>query len=150
MAKFKFRLETLLRLRGAARDRRRQELAEAYRVEELIQREQARVEEDMGELTRQSREACGPGELNLDRLLDARRYELVLRAQQKFLGRQQEAVETQIEKRRDALVEASRGVRVLELLREKLDRRHQEQENRQLTKQLDDVAGRRRAREEAR
>jgi len=150
MAKFKFRLKTLLRLRDAARDRRRLELAEAYRADDVIRQQQERVEEDLNELTRQTRDACGPGELNVDRLLDARRYELVLKAQGKFLGRQRQAVQTEIEKRRDALVEANRGVRVLEVLREKLHRRHQEEANRQSIKQLDEVATQRAAREEAR
>ena len=150
MGKFKFRLQTLLRLRDAARDRRRLELAEAYRADEVIRQQQQRVEQDVTELARQSRQDCGPGELNLDRLLDGRRYELVLNAQQRFLSRQHEAVEAEIEKRRLALVEANRGVRVLEALRQKLHRRHEEEENRQLVKQLDEVAGRRTEREEAR
>jgi len=150
MAKFKFRLQTLLQLRDAARDRRRLALAEAYRADDVIRQQQERVEEDLNELTRQTRQACGPGELNVDRLLDARRYELVLKAQQRFLGQQHRAVQAEIEKRRDALVEANRGVRVLETLREKLHQRHQEEENRQQVKQLDEVAGRCTAREEVR
>lgn len=140
MAKFKFRLETLLRLRGTARDERRSQLAQAYRAEEILQQQRLRLESDLNELSKESCKAAEPGPLDVDRLLETRRYELVLRSQQQFLEGQRKTLEAEIERRRQALVEADREVRVLERLRERQLDRHRRDENRQEIKHLDEVA----------
>jgi len=150
MAKFKFRLQTLLRLRDTARDERRGELAEAYRADEILRRQRRQIEEALDELSEQSRAAAQPGAVNVDRLLDARRYELVLKSQQQLTDQQQQALDAEIERRRQALVEANRQVRVLEILRERQQQRHRREESRQEIKELDDVASRRTVEEDAR
>jgi len=127
MAKFKFRLATLLRLREFARDERRSELARAYRADEIIAGEEQLLMRDL-----------------------ARRYELVLTAQKQHVHQQRQAVRAEIEKRRRALVEANRGVRVLEELREKQRRRHRGNEQRLEIKQLDEVAQQRSRQEDDR
>jgi flagellar export protein FliJ len=147
MAKFRFRLDTLRRLREAARDGRRAALAEAYRAEELLREQQEHLGRELERLAAESRAAASPGRIDVDRLLDARRYELVLRAHQKQLAAQQENVAEEVERRRQALVEADREVRVLESLREKHLRRHREEEARRETKELDEAAAVRAARE---
>lgn len=142
MTKFKFRLETLLRLRGTARDERRSQLAQAYRADEILKQRQQLLENDLNELIQQSREASQPGPLDVDRLLESRRYELVIKSQQQLVGQQQEALEAEIQRRREALVEANREVRVLEELRRKQLDRHRLGEARQEIKQLDETASR--------
>lgn len=143
MAKFKFRLATLLRLRERARDERRTQLAQAYQADALLRQEQERLARDVESLSSASRAACGPGTLNIDRLLDTRRYELVLKAQQQDLQKKQTMLEEEIGRRREALAEANRQVRVLELLRERQLARLRQEANRQEIKLLDEVAGRR-------
>ena len=76
MAKFKFRLATLLRLREAARDERRGELADAYRVDDLLGRQLDRLEEELGWLQQQCRRVAAPGTVDVDRLVEGQRYEL--------------------------------------------------------------------------
>jgi flagellar export protein FliJ len=142
MSKFKFRLATLLRLRESARDQRRSQLAEAYQAEEAILEQRRRVSEDLADLMRVCREVSGPGELNLDRLLSARRYEVTLRAEQRDLKEKHEAVRAEVDRRRQALVAANRSVRVLELLRDRQMEQHREEERLRQTKELDEVAGR--------
>ncbi len=142
MAKFKFRLETLLRLREATRDERRSELAKAYQAEGIIENQRRHIAAELDELERQSRRACAPGPLDLDQLLEARRYELVLRAQAREARQRHEAVQAEVQRRREAVVDANRQVRVLEGLREKQLQRHRQEENRLQIKQLDEVAGR--------
>jgi flagellar export protein FliJ len=149
MRKFKFRLTTLLKLREQARDERRSQLAQAYQAEAILREEGQRLERDLQELGKQNRDACGPGTLDLERLMDSRRYELVLRAQRQDLNKKMEMLEAEIGRRREALVEANREVRVLELLRERQLARHRQEESRQEINLLDEVAGRR-ARREAR
>ncbi len=143
MAKFKFRLATLLRLRESARDERRTLLAQAYRAEDVILQEQQRLEAERAALERRIRGAAGPGEIEVDRLIEAQRFELVLRAQKEHLARQHELVKAEIERRRQALVEANREVQILENLREKQHERWRGEESRREVKRLDEVGQRR-------
>lgn len=142
MSKFKFRLATLLRLRETARDQRRSQLAEAYEAEEILRQHQKHVGDQIDDLMRQCREVSGPGELNLDHLLNARRYEVTLRLEQQDLSEKHKAVLAEVERRREALVAANRDVRVLELLRDRQREQHLEEERIRQIKELDEVAGR--------
>jgi flagellar export protein FliJ len=147
MAKFKFRLATLLRLREATRDERRAELAEAYRADDVLREHLDRLGQELGRLQAQSRQVAGPGTVDVDRLVEVQRYEVTLRAQQNRLAGQREAVRAEIDRRRQALLAADRDVRLLEKLREKQVRRHRQEEHRREIKQLDEVAGQRATRE---
>lgn len=148
MAKFKFRLATLLRLREADRDERRARLAEAYRAEEVIEAEQQRIANELVETEMRGRRVASPGSLNVDQLTEVRRFELVLRAQREHVAKQRQTLEAEVEQRRLALVDANRQVRVLEELRQKQLKRHHQEENRQEIKQMDEAGGLRSARED--
>jgi len=150
MAKFKFRMATLLRLREAARDQRRTELAEAYRIDDVLKQRRGQISGTLTDLQIECRHVAGPGTVDVDRLVEAQRYELALKAQRNELDRQREAVAAEIERRRQTLVEANRDVRVLEKLREKQSGRHRREENRREIKQLDEVAQPRATRENVR
>jgi flagellar protein FliJ len=147
--KFKFRMATLLKLRESDRDERRSQLAQAFRAEELIEQEQERLDGELAAILNQARAAAGPGEVNVDQLLEAQRFEILLMAQKQQLARQREIVKEEIERRRQALVEANREVQVLENLREKQRERWRDEENRQDVKRLDEAAQTRRREEEA-
>jgi flagellar protein FliJ len=149
MAKFKFRLATLLRIREAARDERRSALAEAYRVDGLLRQQLDGVARDLEALAARRRQAAGPGEVKVDRLVEAQRYEVTLRRQQRQTVRQREAVAAEIERRRQALIEADREVRVLEKLREKQADQHRTAEERRDASRLDEVAQQQAMREAA-
>ncbi len=140
MGKFKFRLATLLRLREAARDERRTELAEAYRLDDVLRERLHGVEQELSSVRGQCRKAAGPGPVDVDQLVEAQRYELSLKAQQGELDRQREVIATEIQRRHQALVGANRDVRVLEKLRRRQAQRHRHEENRQEIKQLDEAA----------
>ncbi len=144
MAKFQFRLSTLLKIREAARDRRRSALAQAYQAEAILREKGEGLSDQVAQLRRQYRQAAQPGTLQVDRLVERQRYDLVLRAEQNQSQQQLRQLEEEIERRRIALVEADRDVRVLETLREKKKRAHEMREYRQEVKQLDEVAGQRR------
>lgn len=149
MAKFKFRLTTLLRLREETRDQRRAELAEAYHADDLLHEQIQEADQALSDLLDQCRKAAGPGVVNIDRLVAAGRYELTLRARKKELDGQRERVVAEIERRRQMLVEANREVRVLEKLRETQARRHRKEEGRLEVNRLDEVAGRTKLTEDA-
>lgn len=146
MAQFQFRLATLLRLREFIREERRTQLAEALRLVDQLRARQQEIEI----LVRETRRLQTPaaGELDADRLLSATRYELVLRAEQKSLEMQETSLAAEVEKRREAVVSATRDVRALELLREKQRESYLAEEERRAHKELDEIASRRHAEEE--
>jgi flagellar export protein FliJ len=145
MKKFQFRPETLLRLREATRDERRSQLADAFRVAATLDQQHAELERGLAAVRESQRSPTGS--VDVDRLLNAQRYEMVLQAEKRQVEQQQAAVAVEIERRREALVLADQDVRALEKLRETQARRWREEEERQSMKELDEVAGRRSPRE---
>ncbi len=139
MPKFQFRLATLLRLRESARDERRQQLGQAYRAEELVRREEERLAGELAGLRDAARRVGGPGAIDVDRLLETQRYEMLVRAQQQHVAGQRQAVRAEVERRRQALVEANREVDVLEKLRQRQFERFRDEENRQDIRRLDEA-----------
>ncbi len=140
MAHFVFRLATLLKVREATRDERREELGKAHEAEAILN-------ERKQELDRESREAAAwqsggsmIGSINVDRLLGGIRYELVLDAQRQVLAQQEEQLQAEIERRRQNLVEADREVRVLEKLRERQLEEYEHQELLKQQKEMDEIA----------
>ncbi|MGO8688218.1 MAG: flagellar export protein FliJ [Thermoguttaceae bacterium] len=140
MSKFKFRLSTLLRLREAARDERRAELAEAYRVDDTLRQQLQRTDQELQSLRAQRRQGMQPGAVDVDRLVESQRYEMTLSAQRLQIVRQRETVQGEIERRRQVLAEANRDLRVLENLRDKQAGQHRQQEERREMKRIDEVA----------
>ena len=148
MATFKFRLATLLRLRELARDERRSELAQAYRAQDLLEGQKRRIEEHLDDLRQRTRRVSSPGEIDVDRLMEARRFEMVLLAQRQDIGHKQEMLGAEIQRRRQAVVDANREVQVLQRLRERQHESYRAEENRREIEQLDEIAQLRDVREE--
>ncbi len=138
MARFRFRLESLLRLATAQRNTRRQELAQALQAERIVQEQIDRLQGELDRALRQRRP--GIGVVDVDRLLDAAREQLLLAAQKQHLEQQLEQVRQEVRRRQQLLAEADRQVRLLERLRDKQRRRHQQQLLRQEQKLLDEIA----------
>jgi flagellar FliJ protein len=140
MAKFKFRMATLLKVRETVRDDRRAELLEAQRADDILGQRQEQFERELDALRSAYRQAAGPGTVDVDRLVTTQRYELSLKVQVQQLGRQRELLAGEIERRRQALVQANREVRVLEKLRERQTEHHAQEEDHRERKLLDEVA----------
>ena len=138
MARFRFRLESLLRLATAQRNTRRQDLAQALQAERIVQEQIDRLEGELDRALRQRRP--GIGVVDVDRLLDAAREQLLLAAQKQHLEQQLEQVRQEVRRRQQLRAEADRHVRLLERLRDKQRRRHQQQLLRQEQKLLDEIA----------
>lgn len=119
MERFRFRLETLLKVRRADRQQRRVELAQAYQAERLIQQQMDSLAAELGTAWQKTRQASAPGEVDVDQLLELQRYTLTIQSQTQQLGTQQTRIREEVERRRRALVEADRQVKTLEKLREK-------------------------------
>jgi len=140
MAKYRFRLETLQRVREARRDEHRAALAESFRAEQILAESRAAVAAEVAEMREIQRAAAAEEYLDVNKLLEAQRYELLLKARGEELAKQAVLVAAESERRRQVLVEADREVRVLE----KLDERHREafndKQGRQETRWLDESA----------
>ena len=140
MTRFHFRLATLLRLRESTRDECRVQLADAQRADTELQSQLARLDMEQRQLQRECRTAAGPGPVDLRRLLEAQRYAATLRAREVDLHQQRQVLGAEIDRRRQALLEADRDVRTLEKLRENQSQAHRQAEDRQEGKRLDEAA----------
>ena len=149
MAKYKFRLETLEKLRLARRNQQRVAMAEAFRAEQVLDARRAEIQNEQSALRAMQRSATAEPYLNVARLLDVQRYELVLKTRETELANQAAMLSAEIERRRLALVEADREVRVLELLDERGRRAHRRESARLETRLLDEVAIQQHGRREA-
>ena len=140
MAKYTFRLETLQKVRKATRDQCRSALAEAFRAAEVLAANRDELTAEQTELRNLQRSAVAARYLDVNRLLEAQRYELLLKVRGEELAKQTALLAAEIERRRQVLVEADREVRVLELLDERHRRDHKRRQARQESRQLDEVA----------
>lgn len=140
MAKFNFRLATLLKLREAARDERRAQLAQAYQADATLHEELQRLAGMATQVSGLYQASAGPGVIDVDRLLEVQRHGVYLNAQLQYLQKQREAVAAEVERRRAVLAEANRQVKVLENLRDRQLARHREEDNRRQIKQMDESA----------
>ena len=98
MVRFRFRLATVLKLREAARDERRGQLAEAYAAEKKLRDRRELVEEELADLKRASGQAAS-GEVNVDSLLAANRFEAILRAEIQVIQQHENTLAAEIERR---------------------------------------------------
>ena len=137
---FRFRLQTVLRLRIAERDERRGELAKALRAAEILQERREQLSDEMKENLELARKLAEPGKANIDRILQTHRYEAILKGTLAQLVVQEKQVAAEVERRRQILTEADRQVRVLEKLEDRKREEHVRMEQRQEMKQLDEVA----------
>jgi flagellar FliJ protein len=139
---FHFRLAPLLRVHEATRNECRAALAKAYRAEELLRNRVAELEQSLAELKRECRRSSLPGTIDVDRLIDAQRYEFQVLAQRESLRQHEQTLAAEIERRREALVAADREVRILEKLRQRQREQHQQEQHRHEMKQMDEIAAR--------
>src|SRR5438105_1840942 len=107
---YRFRLETLLRLRLAERDQRRAEFAKAIRAAEMLQGEEQKLQQDQAEAAHRGRALKSPGAADVDAIMHTHRYEVVLAAKRRQLAAQIAQVQTEVERRRQIVVEADRQV----------------------------------------
>lgn len=140
MRRFQFRLASVARLREAVRDERRAQLADALGVQNVLEDKIAVVD---GELSEARRLQTAPlGLVDVDRLLNGERYEVVLAAERAGLQLQLAKVLTEVAKRREALVAADQDVKALDKLRDRERDQWRQQAERESMRELDEIAAR--------
>ena len=143
MAKFRFRLATLRKIRETHRNKMQAKLAEAVQAEGMLQQQLADLQNEQNALLTTRREAIERPTNNVNRLLEAQRYLSVLRAQESTMQAQAELLATEVQRRRQVLVEANREVQVLDNLEDRQLDAHRHQQLLAETKELDEIASRR-------
>ena len=133
-------MATLLRLREATRDERRSLLAKSHRADEELIRQLNQLGTEQQRVRNESRESAQPGEVNVDRLLEADRCIVGLQILERGLRKQRESLAAEIERRRQSLVEADQDVQVLEKLQDRRRQGYRLEEERQHAKLLDEAA----------
>ncbi len=142
MTTFHFRLQTVLKLRITDRQQRQLQLAEALTAEQLLNEQLVQIAAELEQLRSAIRRWGKPGVVDVNELINANRYELVLRARKVMRTQQHSQLSAEVQRRRQALVEADRQVRVLEKLREGKFATFQHQELLQEIKLLDEIGQR--------
>lgn len=140
--KFKYRLASLLKIREGVRTEKQLELNKAYEAAQIVEDALQRVRTDIVRCTEEARNLIASGNVRVDYLLGMRRHEAFLLAQKSHAENQLKMIQEEIERRRIALMEADREVKVLEKLREKLKDRFLREQALAELKQMDEVAGR--------
>ncbi len=150
MARYKFRLKTILHLRESHRDTQREEVADALRAAETLREQKIQIEKEIQEIIVQRREWASKAPLQVARLLDLQRYETSLRAKLRAIEENQKSVEIEIIRRREVLVTAEREVKTLEKLDDRGQERHRQEEQRRETLLMDEFASQQNARQQQR
>jgi flagellar export protein FliJ len=140
MSQFKFRLESLMKLRQEDRQQRRFELAEAYKADGILASQADLVTLEITDMRKRCLAAASPGHIDVDRLVAIQRFEQFLIAKSEGLRQRKSRLVEETERRRLALVEADRQVRVLEKLRKRQLAAHRIEELRREVKTLDEIA----------
>ena len=152
MAKKKFRMETLLRIRENILNERRGELAKAYEAERIMETKRIETEGEVAATVENGRAMMCSGQVDVQYLLGLRRHEAYLQAMLQEIARNMELVRQEIEVRRRAVIEANKEFKIIEKLKEKQEARAAAESQRRDTKQMDEIAevrAARGAREEA-
>ncbi len=106
----------------------------------MLVAEQEKIGKQQAEIAERTLALKSPGAADVDGLLVTHRYAGVLAAERRTLEGQLAQVRDECERRRLALVEADRQVQVLEKLRARQEAAHRKEQQRQETKELDELA----------
>ena len=140
MARFRYRLETLLRLKIAARDQCRAQLAEVLQAEQQLKDQQAEIEQEIENTHGYVRQSSERGTLNLDLIAAAQREVLYLKGASLEKQQLMQRLLPHIQQRRQALIDADHEVRTLEKLKEQKYEQHLQREAAVEAKQMDEIA----------
>jgi flagellar FliJ protein len=140
MARFEFRLKSLLMLRQSARDQCRLALAASQDTLHQLDRQRDALERQLVQQREASRAGAVTATIDPRHLLALHRYQSELRGQLDLLAQRQRQLLAQIERQREELLAADREVRTLEKLRERQWDQFRRDQALAETKTLDEIA----------
>lgn len=141
MARFRFRLETLLKVRKERRDQLREDLAKANQAATILAAQRQEILAELETTVEEMRREQLQSSPTVDRIIENRRYGALLKIHVATIEDQARQIAEEVEKRRQALANADRDVRVIEKLKEKQLQQYYHKEDIAETKMLDELAG---------
>ncbi|MBM3998534.1 MAG: flagellar export protein FliJ [Planctomycetes bacterium] len=140
MIPFRFRLESLLRIRRDERDAARRAHAQAVDARRIVEDRIGSAEEELAETRNRAAASAAPGAVDVDRLMHTHRYALLLGSRVGHLRGQAAKIDEEIARRMEQLAKADREVRLLEKLRERKLETHREDAFRREQRAIDEMA----------
>lgn len=142
MKRFRFRFETLLRLREAARDEAQLRLADALKAVHILEERILAVTEERQQ-AKGARAARLLGAISTEQLLAEGRYDVQLDFQVRELKSQLQQIEQEVERRRQRLTLAEQECRKFERLKELANERYTQEQLGKLQAELDELGAQR-------
>lgn len=143
---FRFRLQPLQKIRENIRQERQTELAKALEAEAVVREKIESIGREIVATKEDGRKQAAAGKINVDYLVALRRHEAYLIVQKAEAEQKLEQVLVEVERRRLAVVEADKEVKIMEKLHEKLKERHENELSAKEVMELDEIASQRAAR----
>ncbi|MDR0609016.1 MAG: flagellar export protein FliJ [Planctomycetaceae bacterium] len=137
---FQFRLEPLITIRDNTLKEKQGELAKAYEARRIVEEKQRQLQQELAENVETGRQRLQTGIIDIDFLLGLRRHEAYLNAQIEFVHGHLRQIDEEIERRRNAVLEANKELKIIEKLKEKRYEKYRTEENRKETIRLDEIA----------
>ena len=107
MAKFRFRLSPLRKLREAHRDQMQAKLAEALQAEQRLQQQLDHMRREISSSQNSHRALLQDARTDVHQLLESQRYQFILRAEESTMKGQTQLLATEVERRRRAMVRSA-------------------------------------------
>ena len=139
MANYHSKLESLHKVRVAARQAQQRRVADALRAQAALEEQVASLQYEVEAATQRHRD-FRTGVIDVHQLMDIERYEAALKKQGDSLQQQITLVSTELERRYQDLSAAEQQVRVVEKLDERRRRAFEQAERRREQRELDEVA----------
>jgi len=143
---YRFRLKPLQKIRENVRRERQAELAKALAAEAVVREKIESIVHDIAGTKEQGRKCSQEGRINVDVLVGLRRHEAWLLAQKQEAEQKLEQVLAEVERRRLAVVEADKEVKILEKLHEKYKDNYDAEQSAKEVVEFDEIASQRAAR----
>jgi flagellar FliJ protein len=115
---FRFRLQPLQKIRENVRQERQAELAKALEAETIVREKLESIQHEIAATKEDGRKFASGGAINVEFLIGLRRHEAFLLAQKADVENRLEQVLTEVARRRQAVVEADKDVKMMEKLHE--------------------------------
>jgi flagellar export protein FliJ len=112
---FRFRLQSVVRLRERDRDDAAEALRQALRAKQILEQQVTDIETERSQQN-ELRKVTKTGKVNFQKLIDAQRYQIYLDSQVADLQGQISLIEQECQRRRLKLVKCEQAVRSLEKL----------------------------------
>ena len=142
---FRFRLQPLQKIRENVRRERQAELAKALEAEAVVREKIESLVHDIAGTKEEGRRLALEGRINVDFLVGLRRHEAYLLAQKQEAEQKLDQVLTEVERRRLAVVEADKEVKIMEKLHEKLKENYDAEQAAKEVVGFDEIASQRAA-----